>query len=85
LSHIQNSFSKFKKNDFSHYIKILHLIHDQQKDSALRYQCVSLLIPFLLKHSTKNENGGINREVWVKSCSLIREAIVLDEIEEVQT
>lgn len=84
LTHIQVSYQKFKKNHFSHYIKILHLILDQQKDPALRYQTVSLLIPFLLKHSTKNENGAMNRDIWVKNCNLIREAIVLDEIEEVQ-
>ena len=27
----------------------------------------------------KNENGSINREVWIKSCNLIKEAIQLDE------
>jgi hypothetical protein len=43
-----------------------------------------MLVPFMLRHSTKNENGSINREVWVKSCALIREAIALDESPEVQ-
>jgi len=44
---------------------------------------MSLLIPFLIKHSTKNENGSLNREIWVKCCTLIKEAIQLDKKESV--
>ena len=55
----------------------MRLIAKGQKSKDLRYFALTLLIPFLLQHSNKAQNGTVTRKVWNEACSHFTELITL--------